>query len=103
MQKNTIRSFALACVCWAATLPLTAAADPGLDSLQGKWVTKKTSPEGQAYTQTIEIRKDKLTFQMADADGDLRLFAKGHVKVAKVGPFNVLAVSDMQAGKSADV
>lgn len=102
MQQKMIRSTALAFLCWAAAFPLAAADNPSLDSLQGKWVTKKTSPEGQAYTQTIEIRKNKLTFQMANADGELRLFAKGQVKVEKLGPFNVLAVSDIQAGKSAE-
>ena len=102
MQQKMIKSTALAFLCWAAALPLAAADNPGLDSLQGKWVTKKTSPEGQAYIQTIEIRKNKLTFQMANGDGEVRLFAKGILKVEKLGAFNVMALSDIQAGKSAE-
>ena len=102
MQSPMIKSTALAFLCWAAALPLAAADNPSLDSLQGKWVAKKTSAEGQAYAQTLEIKKNKLTFQIANGDGEVRIFAKGIVKVEKVGPFNVMAVSDIQAGKSAE-
>ena len=102
MKQKMIKSTALAFLCWAAFLPSAVADSPSLDSLQGKWVTKKTSPKGQAYTQTIEIRKNKLTFQIANSDGELRIFAKGMIKVDKLGALNVMTVSDIQAGKSAD-
>ena len=102
MQKQMIKTTALAFVCWAAALPLATADNSSLDSLQGKWIAKKTSPEGQAYTQTIEIKKDKLAFQLAASDGELRFFAKGIVKAEKLGTFNVLAISDIQGGTSAD-
>ena len=102
MKQKMIKSTMLAFLCWAAAPPLVAADNPSLDSLQGKWVAKKTSPEGQAYTQTIEIKKNKLTFQIANGDGEVRIFAKGIVKVEKVGAFNVMAVSDIQSGKSAE-
>ena len=35
-----------------------------LARLEGKWTTKKTSPEGQTYSQVIEIKKNKFTFRI---------------------------------------
>ncbi len=100
MQNHIVRYVALAILCLATTFPMAAAEDPSLDSVQGKWIVKKTSPEGQAYTQTIEIMKDKLTFFLAGSDGEVRFFAKAAVKSEKLGPFKVLSLSGIEAGRS---
>ena len=81
---------------------LVAAEDAGLTSLQGRWTVSKTSPEGQAYVQKLEIRKGKLTFRMLNSDGDLKLIAKGDVKTEKLGGFNVLHLTGIEAGQSED-
>ncbi len=39
---------------------------------------------------------------MVNSDDEVRLFAKGTVKAEKLGPFNVLKISDLEAGGSAD-
>ena len=53
----------------AATL-FTAATLRGddMDLLTGKWSIKKVNDEGQNYTQTIEVKKDKFVFQILGAN-----------------------------------
>ena len=95
----------LAIVCVIAVChpyPAASAEDPGLEAIQGRWTVNKTSSEGQPITQKIEIRKDKLTFKVLSAAGELRLFAKGTIKTEKVGAFYVLHVTGLQAGQSED-
>jgi hypothetical protein len=36
------------------------------------------------------------------ADDQLRIFAKGNVRVEKLGPFSVLRITELQAGRSAE-
>ena len=62
----------------------------------------KTNREGDRYSQTIEIKLDKLTFEIRDADNQVRMAGKGKVKLEKAGPFQVLSLSDIQAGRSLD-
>lgn len=102
MRTILFKNAALGLFCLTTIVSLTAAEGPSLDSLQGKWTTKKTNSEGQAYTQTIEIKKDKLTFKIARADGEVRLVAKANVKTEKLGPFNTLKIFDIEAGSSMD-
>lgn len=93
----------LAGFCLSGCLILsTAAADQaaGLDPLQGKWFVAKTNPSGNAYSQIIEIRKDQLTFQILDAQGQLRMAAKGTIKAEQAGPFEVLVLSNIRGGRS---
>ncbi|MBI5388176.1 MAG: hypothetical protein HZA90_26220 [Verrucomicrobia bacterium] len=104
---------AFAGLCFTGLIILSArAADPApsLEPLQGKWSVTKTNREGRPYSQVIEIKKDQLTFQIFNAEERLRFVAKGiatrdqagpfTVKAQKAGPFGVLVVSDLRAGRS---
>lgn len=39
---------------------------------------------------------------MMNSDGEVRLFARGSIKAEKLGPFSVLKISNIEAGRSAD-
>jgi len=80
---------------------LAAEGSPGLEALQGKWVTVKTNREGQRHSQVIEFKKDKTTFQILEEDKQLRLLVKGTVKTEKTGPLQLLTIFDMEAGRTA--
>lgn len=101
MTKPVIKAMA-ATLMLAATLNHLAAAEtsPDLKSLQGKWSVTKTNREGQPYSQVIEIKNDKLTFQLLGDDGRPRFIAKATVKAEKAGPFDALTIFDIQAGGS---
>ena len=73
-----------------------------LEDLAGKWSVKKTNDQGQKFTQTIEVKKDKFTFKITDADDKLVLIAKGDLKIEKLGPFKSIKFSNIQAGSKAD-
>ncbi len=77
---------------------LSAADSAGLEALQGKWSAK--GAEGDR--RSIEFKGEKITFEIAGADGQTRLAGKGTVKAAARGPFKVIEVSDLQAGRSAE-
>jgi len=78
----------------------TPAFGQDLEALAGKWSCQKTNEDGQRYTQQIEIKKDKFTFKIADKDGDTMIYAEGKAKLEKVGPFNAITFTDIQAGQS---
>lgn len=84
-------------VCGLLLAASVAAADD-LEKLAGKWSVKKTDDRGESYTQTLEIKKDKLTFQIHRSDGTLRIFATGDVKLEKLGPFNAIKIINIKAG-----
>ena len=67
--------------------------------LAGKWSVNKTE-QGQKLTQTIEIKKDKFTFEILN-DGQAVLHAEGDVKFDKLGPFNSVHFFHIRAGDSA--
>jgi uncharacterized protein (TIGR03067 family) len=90
--------FAGVCVCWIL-FALSVSADD-LDKLSGKWSVNKTNDQGQAYAQTIEVKKDKFTFKISGKDGSVYLYAEGHIKVEKLGPFQVIKLTDIKAGQS---
>ncbi len=81
-----------------ATSSLAQADD--LEKIAGKWTVNRTNEQGQAFTQTIEIKKDKLTFKVTGGDGATRLFAAGDIKLEKCGVFNVMKVTNLKAGES---
>jgi len=87
----------------AAILALTATTNSlgqSLSDLQGKWeMKKKTSRFGEA-TQTIEIKDQKFTYKVVSKDGDTLLFAKGKIKAEKLGPFNVVKLTDIEGGRA---
>ena len=72
-----------------------------LEDLAGKWSVKKTN-DGQTFTQTVEIKKDKFMFKIVGADDKLVLYAKGDVKVENVGAFKSVKFFNIQAGSSKD-
>jgi hypothetical protein len=78
------------------------AESPALTKLQGKWSGKRTSSSGQEVSQRIEIKDDKLTFQIIDAGNEVRFFAKGEVRAETLGPFSVLKITNLEAGRSPD-
>ena len=101
-MKTQITSI-VACLGLPCILTLSALAAgeaPSLEPLQGKWSVTKTNREGRAYSQTIEIKKNQMTLQIFDAEEQLRLHAQGTIKTEKNGPFEVLVVSDIRAGRS---
>jgi len=81
--------------------PLCLVADD-VSSLTGKWSTKKTNDQGQSYTQTIEIKKDKFVFQIVGSDNNVVLYAEGDVKLEKLGPFSSAKFYHIKGGQSAD-
>lgn len=99
-MKKTI--ITLMSIIGFAAVCATPAFSDELDSLAGKWTSQGTNDEGQKYVQTIEIKKSKFTFKIADTDGTTRLYAEGDVKLDKAGPFKTIAFTNIKAGQSAD-
>jgi hypothetical protein len=88
-------------LCLSLTVVSAAAANsPGLDALQGAWSIQRTNQEGQVVLQTMEFKQDRMTFRIAGSDGELRFFAKGAAAVEKLGPFQSLKITSIQAGRS---
>jgi len=79
---------------------VTPAFSEDLEALAGKWTAQKTNDDGQRYTQQMEIKKNKFTFKISEADGGTRLYAEGDVKLEKLGPFNSIKFSNIKAGQS---
>jgi uncharacterized protein (TIGR03067 family) len=84
----------------AACLATTAVRADELDSLAGKWTVKKTTDEGRAITQVIEVGKSKFKFTILDKDGESRLYAEGDLKAEKLGPFTSLKFTNIKAAQS---
>jgi hypothetical protein len=75
-----------------------AADSSSLDALQGAWSSKRTNQEGQVVSQMLEFKQDRMTFKMTGPDNEMRFFAKGAVAVQKLGPFQTLKITGIQAG-----
>jgi len=98
-MNNTRQLLSLAAaVLLLSNQPGLAADD--LETLAGKWSVKKTSEQGQDYTQTITIKKDKFVFQILGAEDRLVLHAEGDVKLDKLGPFDAVHFVNIRAGRS---
>ena len=95
-MKNIIRHLALI-TPFLTTIALFA---DDAERLTGKWSAKRANDEGQKSTQTVEIKKDKFTFQVLDADDRVVLHAEGDVKLEKLGPFNVIRFVHIRGGTS---
>jgi uncharacterized protein (TIGR03067 family) len=76
----------------------TLAADD-LQALTGKWSVKKTNDQGQVFTQTIEVNKDKFVFEIRAADA-LVLHGEGNFKLEKLGTFNCARFSSIRASRT---
>jgi hypothetical protein len=72
-----------------------------LDAFAGKWQTKKVNDQGEKYSQTIEIKKDKFVFEILGGDQQVLLHAEGDVKLEKAGPFSSMRFFHIRAGSSA--
>lgn len=77
---------------------LSARADD-LDKLSGKWVAERTGPDGQAFKQTLEIKKNKFTFKIGRG-GETALYAEGDVKAEQLGSFKAARFYSIQGGRS---
>jgi len=97
-----IKSILVAAVAVTLASNGFSAESPALTKLQGKWSGKRTTRDGQEVTTTVEIKGEKLIFQMLNSDKEVRFFAKGDVKAEKLGPFNVLKLTALEAGGSAN-
>jgi len=83
-----------------AAMCATPAFSEELDTLAGKWTSQNTNEDGQRYTQQIEIKKNKFTFKISDADGGTRFYAEGDLKLEKTGPFKSVSFINIKAGQS---
>ena len=81
----------------------TVSAADDLTALTGKWSTKKTNDQGEKYTQTLEIKKDKFVFQILDGANQVTLSAEGDIKLEKLGPFNSIRFFHIRAGSSSSL
>ena len=79
-----------------------AALGQNISDLQGKWTLNKKSDRWGDVTQTMEIKDAAFTYRIKNKSGDTLLFAKGTVKVEKLGPFKCAKFSDIQGGYSED-
>lgn len=103
MFTTSIKTAALiSFLLYSSTFLSVAADSPELTKLQGTWNAKVTSDEGKEVHHVLEIKGDKLTFKLLSANHELRIFAKGSVRTERLGAFNVLQISDLQAGASED-
>ncbi len=86
----------------AALRSIPAEISSRLEPLQGTWSVTKTNAEGHRYSQFMEITKDRLVFRLNGEDDQLRFYAKGTIKAEKAGAFDVLTISDLKGGRSAE-
>jgi len=99
--KSIMRLFALLLsFAFLQSFPAFAAND--LEALAGKWSVKKTNDQGQDYTQTIAVKKDKFIFEILGAESRVYLHAEGAVKLETLAPFSVVRFVDIRAGVSPD-
>jgi uncharacterized protein (TIGR03067 family) len=98
MRTNqVIASFAAA----ATLFTCAAEAADDLEALAGKWSVNKVNDQGQHYTQTITVKKEKLVFQIVGAEDKTVLYAEGDLKLDKLGPFSAIHFANIRAGRSA--
>ncbi len=97
-MKQLLINFSFIATLFAATI-LRADDAP---MLSGKWSVKKVNEEGQNFTQTLEIKQDKFTFQILGGDGQMVLHAVGDVKFEELGPFKSARFYHIRGGQSAD-
>jgi hypothetical protein len=94
-MKQILRFIPVALISLASTLQADDA-----ERLSGKWSTKKVNDQGDSYTQTVEIKKDKFIFQILGADNNVVIYAEGDFKAEKLGPFNSARFFHVRGGQS---
>jgi hypothetical protein len=70
--------------------------------IQGKWTLKKNSDRWGEITQSVEFKDTSFTYRVQSKQGDTILFAKGKVKLEKLGSFKVMKLTDIVGGYSED-
>lgn len=90
----------LALVALLGLLGTSTTLGQALTDLQGKWTVKKNSDRYGDVTQTLEVKDSAFTFRIQSKAGDTVLYAKGSVKVEKLGPFKCVKFVDIQGGYS---
>jgi hypothetical protein len=90
----------IAGLCLANLVTSTAFADD-LDTVTGKWTTKRKTPDG-TLTETLEIKKDRFTFKIVGEDDSSVLYGEGDVKSEKSGSIQYLSFTNIKGGKSSD-
>jgi len=96
-MKKTI--LILAAVFAFSTLGALSTFADDLEALAGKWVAEKT--QGQSLKQTLEIKKNKFTFEVIGDGGQIVLHAEGEVKAGRLEPFKTARFFNIRAGSSA--
>ena len=96
-SNNLLFSFLAA----TSLFSFVAGAADDLEALVGKWSVKNVNDQGQEYTQTIVVKKDKLIFQVVGADDRVVEYAEGDLKLDKLGPFKTVHFIHIRDGKSA--
>ena len=97
-MKTAFRSILLLAVLGLA-LPC-ATFGQSFSDLKGKWTLKKKSNRWGEVTQTVVFKDNQFTYKVASKDGDTLLYAKGKVKVEKLGAFKVMKLTDIEGGNS---
>jgi len=82
------------------TSPTVLGQTTGTSEIQGKWTLKKNSERWGDITQTVEFKDDTFTYRVQSKQGDTLLFAKGKVKVEKLGSFKVMKLTGIEGGYS---
>lgn len=96
-MKKLIHTASFAALLTACSF---AARADELARLEGKWSAKKTGPDGQSYTQVIEIKKGKFQFHLLRGSDEAVLYAEGTLKTETSGPFSIAKFTDIKAGAS---
>jgi hypothetical protein len=98
-QPNPMKRLIISSLFIGAMFAATFAMADDADALNGKWSVKKVNDEGQNFTQTLEIKKDKFVFQILSGN-QVVIHAEGNVKFEKLGPFKSAHFSDIRGGDS---
>ncbi len=96
----TMKRLFLNCTIGLALFAFASAFADDAQLLTGKWSVKKTNDQGQSYTQTIEIKNGKFTFEIVGTDDQVVIHAVGDVKLEKLGPFSSAKFHHIRAGNS---
>jgi hypothetical protein len=101
MKKHLLTLLALGALGLLGTLTTFGQA-AGASELQGRWTLKKNSDRWGEVTQTVEFKESGFTYRVQSRQGDTILFAKGKVKLEKLGSFKVMKLTDIEGGYSED-
>lgn len=84
------------------TLSATRIFADDLEKMAGKWSLAHTNDNGLTYTQSLEIVKGKFVFQVTDSDKKVVLYAKGDVKLDKLGELKGASFIHIEGGANSD-